>query len=74
MGRRNVHPLIIRLRSAREAQGFSRRTIAHKTGLSVHAIEGWEWGDRSPVLDNLIAYAAALGMELDLAPLKEVAA
>lgn len=66
--RRPVHPIITQLRAAREAQGMSRPYVAALTGLSVHAIEGWEWGERSPVLENLLAYAAVVGLELTLAP------
>lgn len=66
--RRPVHPIITRLRAAREAQGMSRPYVAALSGLSVHAIEGWEWGERSPVLDNLTAYAAVVGMDLTLTP------
>ena len=63
-----VHPIITQLRAERERRAISRPRMAALTGWSVHAIEGWEWGDRSPLLDNLADYAQALGYTITLTP------
>lgn len=66
-----VHPLIAQLRELREARGLSRRTVSQLSGVSVSAIEHWEWGTRAPVLGGVSAYAAALGVDIALYPSPE---
>jgi transcriptional regulator with XRE-family HTH domain len=63
-----VHPIVAQLRAIREDRGLSRPQVAALAGVSVHAIEGWEWGHRSPVLGGLAAYAAVLGVDIALYP------
>jgi transcriptional regulator with XRE-family HTH domain len=59
-------PLGSSLRSAREHAGWSRETLAHRSGLSCAAIAQIESGRRRDVrLASLVALAGALGVSVD---------
>jgi len=54
----------VRLRSFRERQGWSLRTLADRCGLSINAISRIERGDNSPTVSSLIRLATALSIPI----------
>lgn len=62
------------LKAAREAQGLSQREVGELMGIAPSAAQGaigrWETGQREPSASNLAAWAAALGMTLEVVPKK----
>jgi transcriptional regulator with XRE-family HTH domain len=53
----------LRLKQLREAHGWSRDTLAERSGVSVSTIERWELGTVDP-LRNARGIASALGLSL----------
>lgn len=51
-----------KLRSAREAKGWSRTRLAAATDRSMHTITSWETGLRAPNPENVRLLATALGV------------
>ena len=54
------------LKEIREEQGLSRFAVAERLEVNSTNISDWEKGLTNPRLDTVIAWAAALGYELDL--------
>lgn len=55
-----------RIRSLREAQGFSQESFAERCRLHRTYVGGIERGERNVSLDNLVKIASALGVSLSL--------
>ena len=56
-----------RLRRLRKKSGLNQEELAERTGFSIMTIRRWEWGERSPRVDEVKALAKALGVsEADL--------
>jgi transcriptional regulator with XRE-family HTH domain len=53
-----------RLKELREQAGLTQRTLADKASVHVDAIARWEAGRREPLWGNVLALAAALGVEV----------
>lgn len=66
------HPIITQLRDARTASGLSRAALARRMGWAEYSLLQWETGRRSPRLEGLVDYAAALGYQITLTPVREV--
>lgn len=54
------------LKEIREEQGLSRSAVAERLEVNSTNIRDWEEGLTNPRLDTVIAWATALGYELDL--------
>lgn len=52
-----------RLRELREAVGLTQDQLARAAGVKRGAVARWEAGDREPVWSNVVALAAALGVD-----------
>lgn len=61
-----LHPLIFLLRKRRYDLNMSTRLVADRAGLSFKTLQKYENGHASPNFISLLAWAAALNMELDL--------
>ena len=61
-----AHPLIAVLREERRTQGISQSRLALRIGVHNAQVCQWEKGERRPMLDNFVAFANALGFELEL--------
>jgi transcriptional regulator with XRE-family HTH domain len=57
--------LSARIRAARRHRGLTQQEVAHKVGITVRSISGWERGKAIPHLDTLEALARALGQDPD---------
>ena len=56
-----------RLKALRKKAGFTQEDLADSTGYSIMTIRRWEWGERSPRIEEIKALAKALGVsEADL--------
>ncbi len=56
-----------RLRRLRKNAGINQEELAELTGVSIMTVRRWEWGERSPRVDEVKALAKALGVsEADL--------
>jgi transcriptional regulator with XRE-family HTH domain len=53
----------VKLKQLREERGLDRRQLGEAAGVTGAAIGTWESGKRWPTPGNLIALAAALGVE-----------
>jgi len=53
-----------RIRAARRIRGLSQERLAELAGMDRQAINRIEQGHQSPILDNLIRIADALGVPL----------
>lgn len=63
---RAVHPVVRDLTLIRRRQGRSQSGVSRDADLSQQSICRWEMGDVVPRLDNLAAWAGALGYDLVL--------
>jgi transcriptional regulator with XRE-family HTH domain len=63
--------LVARLR---ESSGLTQTELARRSGLDRSALSAYEHGRRQPSVGALARIAAAVGMELDLAPARNAAA
>lgn len=52
-----------RLRELRIAAGLSQTELAEKVGVGRDAVARWEAGNREPLWSNVVALAAALGLD-----------
>ena len=52
-----------RIRAARRDRGWTQQEVAHKVGITVRSVSGWECGKAIPHLETLAALARALGQE-----------
>jgi transcriptional regulator with XRE-family HTH domain len=52
-----------RIRELRDVRGWTREDLATAAGVSVRAIVQWERKEREPSWSNVLALAAALGVE-----------
>lgn len=59
-------PIVVILTRERARQGLSLEAVARRVGTGKSSIHNWEHGDRSPNLDNLQAWARALGYQVRL--------
>ena len=56
-----------RLRAFRKKSGLNQEELAERTGVSIMTVRRWEWGERSPRVEDVKALAKALGVsETDL--------
>ena len=53
------------IRKAREAQGFTRKKLSAKSGVSASTIYNWETDKFIPSIFTLICVADVLGVSLD---------
>jgi transcriptional regulator with XRE-family HTH domain len=53
-----------RLREMRERSSLSQKELAERSGVSLRAISHWEQSLRQPSWGNVIALAAALGIDV----------
>ncbi|MGH2854616.1 MAG: helix-turn-helix domain-containing protein [Solirubrobacteraceae bacterium] len=58
----------------RRVSGFSQTELARRSGLDRSALNAYENGRRQPSVAALAQIAEAVGMQLDLAPSRNVAA
>lgn len=67
-------PLTAALKAERERRGLSQREVGELMGLATPGAQGaiarWETGAREPSASNLAAWAAALGLTLEIVPKK----
>lgn len=61
-----LHPIAARLAQACRDAGLSRRAVAARVHVAAKTICNWENGITSPVLEDAVRWAAALGMPLTL--------
>jgi transcriptional regulator with XRE-family HTH domain len=61
---RPVDPLIVELTIARQALGYTQAAVSYRMGCSAATVGSYERGDRTPPLDAVRAYAAAVGVDL----------
>lgn len=54
------------IRNARINCGLTQQDLAHKVGITVRSVSGWECGKAIPHLGTLAALARALGREPEL--------
>lgn len=54
-----------RIKELRCSRGLSQKQLAEGTGLTVTAIQNYEYGTRKPAFDALIALADFFGVSLD---------
>lgn len=59
------------LTAARKNRGISRSALAAKIGCSRSGLRGWETGV-APSVDNVQAWANALGFDVELSPRDEL--
>jgi transcriptional regulator with XRE-family HTH domain len=59
----NAEYFSARLRELRTAAGLTQAELAKKAGLSQKAISDWEQARREPLWSNVVALAAALGVD-----------
>ncbi len=52
-----------RIRELREGKGWTREDLAKAAGVSARAIVQWERSEREPSWSNVLALAAAFGVE-----------
>jgi transcriptional regulator with XRE-family HTH domain len=52
-----------RLRELREAAGWTQEQLAERAGVKREAVARWEAGKREPGWSNVLALAAALGVD-----------
>jgi transcriptional regulator with XRE-family HTH domain len=62
-------PLLAELRTLRLMLGIRHEDIARQAHVNESSVSYWECGHRSPHLDKLRAYAAAVGFDLALVAL-----
>jgi transcriptional regulator with XRE-family HTH domain len=53
----------VRLKELREGAGLSQKELAARAGLGQRSVSNWEQGIREPVWSNVVALAAALGVD-----------
>ena len=51
-----------RLKALRKKAGLTQEELAHSSGYSIMTIRRWEWGERSPRVEEIKALAKALGV------------
>jgi DNA-binding XRE family transcriptional regulator len=55
-----------RLTTRRKTSKLCRKQIAHEVGVTIRALGSWERGERSPTLKHAVAWARALGAEIEM--------
>ena len=56
-----------KLKALRKSKGITQEKLAELLNISIMTIRRWEWGERSPRVEEIKALAAALGVpEADL--------
>ena len=55
----------IRLKERREALGMTQRQVADAVGIAESAYQRYEYGDRTPPMETLIALADLYDISLD---------
>ncbi len=61
-----MSPIIRELISIRRERGLSRIAVATTAGFTESALTKWELNKNLPTIENVEAWAGALGFELDL--------
>lgn len=61
-----LHPLIAQLQARRLELGVSQHDVARAAGVHANTVSRWDTGAKTPSIDNLVAYARAVGLELEL--------
>lgn len=59
-------PLVAVLTARRKALGLSQAAVAKQLGLMPNAVCQWESGNRTPRVHRFAAWAAVLGMRVEL--------
>lgn len=59
-------PIVLQLRDRRRAKGLSQREVARRMDVHQSMISEWEAGVVAPRIASLRAWAAALGLALDV--------
>ena len=54
----------MRIRELRERRGLTGTELARMTGVTLHAVIGWENGSKTPTTDKLPTIAAVLECEV----------
>lgn len=62
--------LMERIRNARKAQNLSQRDLESQAGVRQSVIGRFECGDTDPRLTTLVALLTALGLELNVQPIR----
>lgn len=58
-----MNDILQALRARREAAGLTLRDLAPRVGVAHQTLGHWERGDREPTWDDVVRWAAALGVE-----------
>lgn len=66
--KRNLHPIVERLRDERIRQGFTQERLGIDLGYSQNTVCRTERGENNPSLPYICDLATALGFELILCP------
>jgi transcriptional regulator with XRE-family HTH domain len=61
-------PILMDLIRIRYKQGLTGKVVADRIGVQVSQLAQWEAGHRRPQVNNVTAWARALGYELSLRP------
>lgn len=59
-----LHPLVAQLQARRLELGISQQKIADVCGVHKNTVSRWETNAKTPSLENLVAYADAVGLDL----------
>jgi transcriptional regulator with XRE-family HTH domain len=62
------HPLVSQLAARRLSLGWTQHDLAMRIGVSQNAVSQWETGRSDLPLVRLLAYAAAVGLRVELRP------
>ena len=62
----NPHPLAVLLREARRRKRLTQAAVAELAGYAESSLAHWEQGAKSPGIDSITDWAAALGFDLTL--------
>jgi DNA-binding XRE family transcriptional regulator len=60
------HPIMLRIRLAREERRWSRRDLAEKSGYHKQQITAWELGVNKPFLQQVCDMAETVGLQVEL--------
>ncbi len=63
---RSIHPTIITLRQVRKSRNMQQQELAIRIGVSNTEVCCWERGFRVPSFFNLICWADALGVVIEI--------
>ena len=70
---RYLAPIINHLKEARLRKNIPQSELEHRIGLGEGYLSKWETGERRPNLFNLICWASALELQVDVIPMQNFA-